>query len=177
LPQQKERIMSGQVARAAPSARYRPLYGLPAVLVRAATGIAVGASVIQIFNIVIAGQIMDSKRYLALLMGFLLPVVFMRLPATKKGAGESVPWYDFLAAAFLCVCAFYVFFYSMDIQTRGWSVRPPLPALWLGVICWLLVIEAVRRAAGPALAIIVCLTIKIVNGVEHSEIPVTIVLN
>ncbi|MFO8090368.1 MAG: TRAP transporter fused permease subunit [Desulfatiglandaceae bacterium] len=150
--------MNGQLARAAPASRYRSLSGFPAGLVRAATGIAVSASIIQIFNIVIAGQVMDSKRYLALLMAFLLPAVFIWLPATKRGPRKSVPWYDFCAAAFLCGCAFYVFVYSMDIQTRGWSIRPPVPALWLGVLCWLLVIEAVRRAAGPALAAIVCLT-------------------
>ncbi|HDR15125.1 MAG TPA: TRAP transporter fused permease subunit [Desulfobacteraceae bacterium] len=140
------------------ASRYRALSGFPAVLVRVAAGIAVAASIIQIFNIVIAGQVMDSKRYLALLMALLLPAVFIWLPATRKGLGKSVPWYDFCAAALLCGCAFYVFAYSMDIQTRGWSIRPPVPALWLGVLCWLLVIEAVRRAAGPALAAIVCFT-------------------
>jgi TRAP transporter 4TM/12TM fusion protein len=151
--------MSRHGASAVSASRYRSLSGFPSVLVRGATAIAIAASVIQIFNVVLAGQIMDSKRYLALLMAVLLPAIFLWLPATKAGRGtRTIPWYDLCAAVLLCGCALYVFVYSMDIQTRGWSIRPPAPAIWLGIICWLLVIEAVRRAAGPALAIIVCLT-------------------
>ena len=135
--------------------RYRPLRGPLRWVFLTGTGIAVLASIVQIFHIVVGGYVMESKMYLGVLMAALIPQVFLVIPASPGSSRERVPWYDLLAAAVFFACAVYVIVHAMDIQLRGWSIRPPVSALWLGIAAWILVIEAVRRTTGVALAAIV----------------------
>ena len=135
--------------------RYRTLRGPLRWVFLTGTGVAILASVVQIFHIVVAGYVMESKMYLGVLMAALVPQVFLVMPATSRSSRDKVPWYDLAAAIALFACAVYVIVHAMDIQLRGWSIRPPMPALWLGIAAWVLIIEAVRRATGLALAGIV----------------------
>lgn len=135
--------------------RYRTLRGPLRWVFMIGTGVAILASVVQIFHVVVAGYVMESKMYLGVLLAALIPQVFLVIPATSRSSRDKVPWYDMLAAALFFCCAVYVIIHAMDIQLRGWSIRPPLPAFWLGIAAWMLVIEAVRRSTGVALASIV----------------------
>lgn len=140
-----------------PAARYRTLGGPLRWILMIGTGVAILASVVQIFHLVVGGYVMESKMYLGVLMAALIPQVFLVIPATSRSSRDKVPWYDILAAALFFCCAGYVIVHALDIQLRGWSIRPPLPALVLGIAAWILVIEAVRRSTGTALASIVLL--------------------
>ena len=135
--------------------RYRTLRGPLRSVFMIGTVVAIAASIVQIFHVVVGGYVMESKMYLGVLMAALVPQVFLVIPATSRSSRSRVPWYDLLAAVLFFVCAVYVIVHAMDIQLRGWSIRPPLPALWLGIAAWALVIEAVRRSTGTALALIV----------------------
>ena len=135
--------------------RYRALTGPYRWIIMTSTAISIGISIIQIFHIVAAGYVMQSKSYLALLMALLVPLVFLLFPVRKNGPHDRVPWYDLLASILFFFCAIYVSFHANDIQMKGWSIRPPLLALCLGLAAWFLIIEAVRRTAGTALAFIV----------------------
>ncbi|MBU2645925.1 TRAP transporter fused permease subunit [bacterium] len=121
------------------------------------TSLAVLISVVQIFHIVIGGQVLLSKSYIAVLMALLLPLIFLILPFNAAGVSKPVPWYDILAAILIFSSATYIFINADKIQLMGWSVSPPLPGIIMGVIAWLLVIEAVRRSSGGTLALIVFL--------------------
>ena len=135
--------------------RYRTLRGPLRAVFMIGTIVAIVASIVQIFHVVVGGYVMEAKMYLGVLMAALVPQVFLVIPATSRSSRSRVPWYDLLAAVLFFVCAVYVIVHAMDIQLRGWSIRPPLPALWLGIAAWALVIEAVRRSTGTALALIV----------------------
>jgi len=135
--------------------RYRTLRGPLRLVFMIGTVVAIVASIVQIFHVVVGGYVMEAKMYLGVLMAALIPQVFLVIPATSRSSRSRVPWYDLLAAVLFFVCAVYVIVHAMDIQLRGWSIRPPLPALWLGIAAWALVIEAVRRSTGTALALIV----------------------
>ena len=135
--------------------KYRTLRGPYSNIILIFTAISIVVSIVQIFHIVVAGQVLQSKSYLAVLMACLVPLVFLNIPASKRSPRDKVPWYDLLCATFVFVCAIYVAMYAIDIQLKGWSIRPPALAFYLGIICWILVIEAVRRTTGMALTLIV----------------------
>jgi TRAP transporter 4TM/12TM fusion protein len=147
--------MNERSGKKAPPAKYRTLTGTYRVIFILFTAAAILVSVVQIFHIVVAGQVLQSKSYLAVLMAALVPLVYLTIPATKRSPRDRIPWYDLLAAGVVFVCAVYVGYHAVDIQLKGWSIRPPTVALYLGLLCWILIIEAVRRATGTALALIV----------------------
>ncbi len=147
--------MTGKTSEKPQPERYRTLQGPLRLVFLTGTLAAVTASIVQIFHIVVGGYVMESRMYLGVLMAALVPQVFLVLPATSRSSRERVPWYDLGAAVLFFACAVYVIVHAMDIQLRGWSIRPPIPALWLGIAAWVLVIEAVRRTTGTALALIV----------------------
>ncbi|MFC1580219.1 TRAP transporter permease [Thermodesulfobacteriota bacterium] len=136
-------------------ARYRELTGLSRWIFYFFTASAIMVSIIQIFHIVIAGQVLQSKAYLGVLMAVLVPLVFLIFPATKNAPRDRIPWYDWVAALLMCICAVYISIHAIDIQLKGWSIRPPAIAFYLGIIAWILIVDAVRRTTGNALAIIV----------------------
>lgn len=135
--------------------RYRRLTGFYRWIFLVLSALAIAVSIVQIFHIVIAGQVLESKSYLAVLMAALTPLVFLAFPASKKSADHRIPWYDATAAVLMIVCAAYVSVHALDVQLRGWSIRPPTAAIVLGLIAWILIIEALRRTTGLALATIV----------------------
>jgi len=121
------------------------------------TTVAIMVSIIQIFHIVINGQVLLSKSYIAVLMALLLPLVFLITPFDKQRASKKVPWYDVTAAVLMFFSAAYIVFNAEKIQLMGWSITPPPLGFYMGIIAWLLVVEAVRRSAGGVLATIVLL--------------------
>jgi TRAP transporter 4TM/12TM fusion protein len=121
------------------------------------TTMAIMVSIIQIFHIVIGGQVLLSKSYIAVLMGLLIPLIFLITPFNKQKVSKTIPWYDTAAAILMFLGAAYIFINAEKIQLMGWSVSPPPLGFYVGIITWLLIVEAVRRSAGGALAIIVLL--------------------
>jgi len=118
---------------------------------------AILISVIQIFHIVIAGQVLLSKSYIAVLMGLLIPLIFFIIPVSTSKVHHPVPWYDAIAAILMFCCAGYIFINAEKIQLMGWSIMPPPLGIFMGIVAWLLIIEATRRSAGGTLAFIVFL--------------------
>jgi len=115
------------------------------------------ASVIYLFNIAIAGQVMLERAYIGLILVCFLPGVFLSFPASSKSRSDTLPWYDLLAA-FLCILLpIAVFFYALPIDEQGWVIIPPVPFIVFAAIQWILLIEVSRRAAGTFLACTVAL--------------------
>ncbi len=93
------------------------------------------------------------QQYIAAVLALALPLAFLTLPAKRGADRESVPWYDAAAAALGLVAAGYVAVRYPHIVNQIFF-RPP-EAYIPGVIIVLLVLEALRRATGWALVIIV----------------------
>lgn len=99
--------------------------------------------------------ILLTNHYLYAILGLLLPLTFIFFPATKSASRDHVPWYDaFLCALTFGVCIFF-FFNSTNIVDQGWEFVAPDYAIWASYVLWALVLEAVRRAGGMAIFLIV----------------------
>ena len=93
-----------------------------------------------------------TEQYLAFILGIAFVLAFLRLPATGRGR-PYVPWYDLAAAAAGAAAAFYVTLeYPTIVDDIGYR---PTYILVLGAVLLCLSIEALRRAVGPALTIVV----------------------
>lgn len=141
--------------------RYRQLNLFWTVVALAATVLTIVLAVDQVR--VIFGQqwlgsiIQLSNHYLYAILALLLPLTFIFFPAYSGARQDGVPLYDvLLAAATFGVCAFF-FANATNIVDQGWEFVAPDHAIWMSYALWILVLEAVRRAGGMAIFVIVAL--------------------
>lgn len=93
-----------------------------------------------------------QQFYAAILM-FSLPVAFLTMPARREETRTVVPWYDVVLAAASLVAVGYVLIRYPDLVLQIFT-RPL--AVWLpSIVVVLLTLEALRRATGWALVIII----------------------
>ena len=100
---------------------------------------------------------LDTEYYWAL-VGILVPLAFIIYPARPGRHLDHVPAYDvalFLVASALCVAMVLV---ARDSAASGWeysaATAAPKWTMWSAVALWVLMLEALRRAGGTALFII-----------------------
>jgi TRAP transporter 4TM/12TM fusion protein len=99
-----------------------------------------------------------DTEYFWLLIALLLPLAFVVYPARAGRGMQHVPWYD--AALFLLGTALTLLWArtARESAAGGWEYSAPdLIApwmMWAAVLTWALVLEALRRAGGLALLII-----------------------
>jgi TRAP transporter 4TM/12TM fusion protein len=135
--------------------RYRDL-GTPLQMVfYMCVALAVLLAIDFFFSLGLGGFHLSNWQYYYLLIGVLLPFVFLFIPAKKK-ASQRIPWYDFLAAALAFVIPVYFSFYVMDMQLGGWSMHPTPFNFTAAFILTLLTLESARRAGG-SIFFFVCL--------------------
>jgi TRAP transporter 4TM/12TM fusion protein len=93
------------------------------------------------------------QQYLAAVLGLALALAFLILPARRGTPRQSVPWYDFVAAALgLLASGFIAIQYPQLADT---IFARPAAAYVPGAIIVVLMLEALRRASGWALVIII----------------------
>jgi len=94
------------------------------------------------------------QQYFAAILALVLPIAFLTLPGRRLQVREIVPWYDVvLAVLSFCAVAYIAVGYPqfvLQIFSRPLEVWLP------GVVIVVLVLEALRRATGWALVIIIC---------------------
>lgn len=114
-------------------------------------------AVSQIFLLAPFGFLLVETGYFYCLIALYISLVFIIFPASKSAPRDKIPWYDYILF-FGCV-GISLFFASkaLEIIERGWEFLAPTSVAVLGVVLWFLVIEAVRRASGLVLAIVVSL--------------------
>lgn len=89
----------------------------------------------------------------ALHVSFLVFLIFMLYPATKRGRKEqSIPWYDLLLSFFGFALGFYHLVFEADLIER--SGDPTTMDLFVATAASLLVFEAARRVVGWALTFV-----------------------
>jgi TRAP transporter 4TM/12TM fusion protein len=90
-----------------------------------------------------------ETHYFFALVGLLLPLVFLNYRRVKVLD-------EVLAIAVLLTCA-YFFSQAERILDEGWEFGAPERATYLSILLWVLLLEAVRRAAGWSLFLIAAL--------------------
>jgi len=89
----------------------------------------------------------------ALHVSFLVFLIFMLYPATKRGrTQQSIPWYDLLLSFFGFALGFYHLVFEADLIER--SGDPTTMDLFVATAASLLVFEAARRVVGWALTFV-----------------------
>lgn len=93
------------------------------------------------------------QQFFAAILFCVMPLAYLTLPARKDDAREFVPWYDLLAAAVSALAVGFVAFRYPDLVLMIFA-RPL--EVWLpGAVILVLLLEALRRATGWALVVII----------------------
>lgn len=113
-----------------------------------------GALAFSVYQISVAAfHPFSSLIIRALHVSFLIFLIFMLYPATKRGRKEqSIPWYDLLLAFFGFALGFYHLVFEADLIER--SGDPTVMDLFVATVASILVFEAARRVVGWALTFV-----------------------
>ncbi|HXH82085.1 MAG TPA: TRAP transporter fused permease subunit [Candidatus Tectomicrobia bacterium] len=118
------------------------------------TVVGLALAVNQIFNLrFFAGVVLLENRYLYLLLAVFFAPAFLLFPAGERDLGR-VPWYDALLFVLALVTPCYFAWNSERIVAEAWEFQAPAPAVVIGTVLWLLLLEGARRTGGLALALI-----------------------
>lgn len=107
-----------------------------------------------------------TEQFLALVLGLTIALVFLTIRA-NGAKGEAAPWYDCVAAAIGFFATGYV---AVTYATLSEELAYlPTDSVILASVLLILLIEAVRRAAGTALAILIMLFVA--YGLFGHQLP------
>jgi len=137
----------GEAVRGLSSHLWRPIADIMAILL-IITAMAWALNVPRYLNLGFYPQ-----QFFALILAFVLSISYMNFPA-KRGASRTVlPWYDVILSivSFITVCYIAVNYPELVLKIFSRPIEVWLP----GLIVALLVLEALRRATGWALVIII----------------------
>ena len=133
--------------------RYRQLSGYWRVISLILPASAMAIIFVYVFHIRIF--FMVDLACLYLLLGVLLPLCFIWIPAARSSDKTKLPWYDILLALLSFAIPIYFFLHARDVPTQGWATAAPPVAMILAAVFWPVLVEASRRSAGLALAIVI----------------------
>lgn len=134
----------------------RDIHGATTLVVRVLTIALLLLGTNQTFNFgaIVRVSVLENQ-YLYAVLALSIPLVFLLLPGGKSGKGKGPGVLDWA----LCVAAFltlgYFILNAYDIVLYGWEMSPPVMAVVMGTILWLIMLEAGRRAGGMILGAIV----------------------
>jgi len=93
------------------------------------------------------------QQFMAAILTFALPVAYLTLPARRGRPRDAAPWYDVAAASIGFAAAAYVALRYPAVVNLIFS--RPVQAWLPGLVMALLLLEALRRATGWALVVII----------------------
>ena len=138
-------------------ARYRELPKKWRIVMATMTALAIFLATNQIFNLgSFVGYVMLDSRYMYLVTGVMLCMVFITFPGTKHSL-THVPWYDVLIMIAIGLIFSYFAYYAERIVLEAWEYAAPREGVWLAMVTWAIVLEAGRRAGGWPVFLIVAL--------------------
>lgn len=148
-------------AKPAEGSRLRTLTGFYGVLPPICAALVVVLSVNHFFNLgFFVGFTMLDNQYLFILIGLLVPLVFLLWPALPGLRKDKVPLYDTALALLLVGICVYFVLHGRQVVEDGWEFDAPMTPTILGGILWILALEATRRAGGWPIFFI-CLVISL----------------
>ena len=135
--------------------RYRDIPEKWQLAMAVMTACAIFLAINQIFNLgFFIGYVMLDSRYLYLITGIMLCMVFITFPANKRSL-DYIPWYDSTIMIILAVVFSYFAFNAERIVLEAWEYAAPDIGVFLAAIIWVIVLEAGRRAGGwPVFSIV-----------------------
>jgi len=143
------------------SQRYRSLSPFWMAVIMLVTAASIFVAINQLWNLgffkLLIGNVLVQNRYMYLVGGLMISMLFLVMPATKTASKRKVPWYDvalFLLA--LALTGYYVWFAEAALD-EAWEYNAPEHGMYLSVVMWALILEAGRRAGGIAVFVIVLL--------------------
>lgn len=135
--------------------RYRELSSRWRTIMALSTGAATLLAINQIFAFgFFVGSVMLDSRYLYLITGIMLSMVFITFPANRSNR-EHVPWYDIAIILVIVVIFSYFAWNAERIVLEAWEFVAPPIGVALALITWMIILEAGRRAGGWPIFIIV----------------------
>jgi len=108
----------------------------------------------HVFILGIFGIVLLERAYLYALLAAFLPLVFILFPAKKRLSKTEIPWYDILLFIITLIVFSILSAHGVAILNLGYEVIAPLYMSVISFLGWLLILEAVRRAAGWLLCLI-----------------------
>ncbi len=115
-------------------------------------------------------RILGSDQTRPVHLTFALFLAFLAYPAFKRSPRRHIPLLDWVFAFTAAGCAFYVFWFSREISDTarqgrlirwdvdwnilGWQIDVIFPQVVVGCVGLVLLLEASRRALGPALTVV-----------------------
>ena len=119
------------------------------------TAVSIFLAINQIFNLgLFVGYVMLDSRYMYLITGIMLCMVFITFPANKRSLSH-IPWYDSAVMITIAVIFSYFAFNAERIVLEAWEYAAPDIGVLLALITWVIVLEAGRRAGGwPVFSIV-----------------------
>ena len=136
--------------------RHRRLPRFWSILVSTFAVLAIALAVNQLLNLqLFVGVVLLDNRYLYMIITLLLPLVFIVFPAGPSAPADRVPWYD--VALFLLTVAIGIYLSVIAVRAtdEGWEFGAPVHAIVVSVVCWAVLLEAARRAAGWSIFFVV----------------------
>ena len=128
-----------------------PLFWRVTVMVLTVVGVVLVLNQVFFWNL--GGTNILTNSFLYYLLAAFLPIVFIIYPIRKlpggKTARTSVPWYDIALAVLVMITTIYYGMNGQRIFERGWDYVAPPTATVFAFLLWVLVLETLRRTAGP----------------------------
>ncbi len=98
--------------------------------------------------------VLNSSETRPLHLTFAIFLAFLCYPAMKSSPRDRIPLIDWALALVAAFTAFYIFAASDQLADTARSGRPTDMQVWIGAVGLVLLLEASRRALGPALTVV-----------------------
>lgn len=135
--------------------RYRVLPSRWRAVMAIMTSVSIVLAINQIFNLgFFVGYVVLDSRYMYLITGVMLAMVFITFPASKHSP-DRVPWYDIVVMIIIAGVFSYYAYFAERIVLEAWEYAAPPLGVWLALVTWVIVLEAGRRAGGWPVFLIV----------------------
>ena len=131
-------------------------------------------------------SVMNSSQTRPLHLFFAVVLAFLAYPAFKSSPRDRIPVVDWILLSIGGFCTFYIFWAADTLAVTARSGLPTEFQVWLGAIGLVILLDASRRALGPALTIVGSLFILygymgtgwlIPELIEHEGLSATRLLN
>ncbi|MDV7271649.1 TRAP transporter permease [Thioclava sp. A2] len=129
---------------------------------------------------------LNSSQTRPVHLGFAILLAFLAYPAMKSSPRDRVPLADWVLALVGAGSAFYVFLFSRELAETARSGLPTSAQIVIGSVGIVLLLEASRRALGPALTVVGAVFLAyaymgqgwlIPDIIEHSGLSFTAIVN
>ena len=134
--------------------RYRSPGQFWTAVVFVMTVIALALAVNQIFRLqffkITTGNVLVTQQYMYLILGTMLSMIFILLPAYKSAPRDRVPFYDIALFVIALLLTLYFTYYGQLINEESWEYdfNAPEHAGYVAIVFWAMIMEAGRRGGG-----------------------------